>query len=108
VPGEVSFYLDPSVSQPGNSVVINGPVAACTDCPSPSSQYFASAGSPAPFNGVPPVPYSNVFTPSPGNNFAIILQCPNACVCDATGLCATFGSPNMRFGLYPLCSSESK
>lgn len=111
VNNEVPFYLDPSVNLPGSATQINGPVGPCTTCKQPTSVYFANAGSPAPFNGATfpggfpnrPAYMASVYGPSPGNNFATILNCPNACVCNANGLCATVTTPNTNFALYPLC-----
>ena len=120
----VPFYLSPSAKLPAlsgvptpneGSVVLNGPVASCTACDQPQSDYFASAGTPAPFNGaipaasISPTP-GNVafatFNPTPGNNFALIVKCPGACLCDANGLCAQIASASTNFFLYPLCTSE--
>lgn len=50
-----------------------------------------------------------VYSPSPGNNFAVILNCPNACVCDANGLCAQILPPFQQdgnFALFPHCTCE--
>jgi len=105
VDNQVPFYLDPSVNA-GGATVITNPVSACTECDQPASTYFASAGTPAPFGGPAPIPYSDVLVPGPGNNFAYILTCPNACVCDANGLCAQVVTPMTNIALYPLCMSE--
>lgn len=110
VNNEVPFYLDPSINTAGNTATINGPVGPCTTCSDPTSAYFANAGTPAPFNGapIPAATYmAQVYGPSPGNNFALILLCPNACVCSAGGLCAQVTTPMTNFALYPFCSSKS-
>jgi len=110
VDDQVPFYFDPSVGQEGNQISLNDPVGICSTCGEPRSLYFATAPSDTLFNGQEIPDHGDVLNPiSIGgvrNAITTVLNCTNACVCSANGLCAQVTTPMTYLALYPYCSSE--